>query len=357
MIVDCTGRVVTRTAATEASYGKLYVSLRRQSARETGKEPNDGTLLRWFFAQNRRWRPATVRLYRAGLRYVIERIEAAGAITKGDADLLRQQLAKAPEPLQKGTGPRRGATKKRKTVTEKEVLALACELENGDQWDQLAARFLVINLSLSLRPSEYTGAVLEGSALKVRNGKATNGRGHSAIKSITVPSATADHPDFPPVLRTFLKHLDTHRVMAGSEKRLWSRLASRLGRACQRLSIRRVSPYTTRHVALATAKQQMSPEEVAALAGHRTTATAVTHYARRRSGLAQAIVCARPDPAAVEKVISSPKSTRTANFDHRRGSTIVYPASRSCDGGADRQQPTANSAVQFQPPTIPRMNR
>lgn len=61
----------------------------------------------------------------------------------------------------------------------------------------------------------------------------------------------------------------------------------------------------------------MSPAEVAAGAGHKTTATATSHYAKRRSGWGADINrVAGPSAEDVEKVIRSPKSTRKENLEH-----------------------------------------
>lgn len=71
---------------------------------------------------------------------------------------------------------------------------------------------------------------------------------------------------------------------AGSWRLLWGRMSSQLARACAECRIARISIYTTRPVGMATAKRWMTQEQVVACAGHRSTRTAGSHYARRASG-------------------------------------------------------------------------
>ena len=68
---------------------------------------------------------------------------------------------------------------------------------------------------------------------------------------------------------------------------------------------------------MANAKAWMSPAEVAASAGHKTTATSTSHYAKRRSGWGSDIKrVARPSAEDVKKVIRSPKTSRSENLEY-----------------------------------------
>jgi integrase len=100
----------------------------------------------------------------------------------------------------------------------------------------------------------------------------------------------------------FLERLRTAVQEAGAWKKLHNRLASRLARICKCLGIARVSLYTLRHVGMATAKSWMAPEEVAASAGHASVHTAMTHYAKRRTGWVGLRLAGRPSPASVARV-------------------------------------------------------
>ena len=118
-------------------------------------------------------------------------------------------------------------------------------------------------------------------------------------------------------LRNLLATLQARAAEVLSFSLLWARLASRIARACKQIGIRRVSLYTTRHVGMANAKSWMSPAQVAASAGHKTTATATSHYAKRRSGWGSAVKhVAGPSAEDVKKVILSPKWSRDDNLKH-----------------------------------------
>jgi hypothetical protein len=73
---------------------------------------------------------------------------------------------------------------------------------------------------------------------------------------------------------------------------------------------------------MANAKSWMSPEEVAAAAGHKTTATATSHYAKRRTGWRiKPAGIARPSAEDVAKVVRSPKVSRESNLEFERKRT------------------------------------
>ena len=120
-------------------------------------------------------------------------------------------------------------------------------------------------------------------------------------------------------LKDFLDLLRVRAEQAGGYKKFWGRLAARIARACAFLKIERVALYTTRHIGIATAKSWMSPEQVAASAGQKTTRTATSHYARRRSGWGAKMGARAGLPRAedVEKVIRSEKASRKENLAHQ----------------------------------------
>ena len=94
------------------------------------------------------------------------------------------------------------------------------------------------------------------------------------------------------------------------------KLLDEIARACKRIRIKRLAPYSTRHVGMATAKIWMSPAEVAASSGHKTTATATKHYARRQTGWRnkrQRVI--HPMPEAVAQVSRSLKANRAENIE------------------------------------------
>ncbi|SKA22264.1 hypothetical protein SAMN05428963_108188 [Consotaella salsifontis] len=273
-------------------------------------------LIRWFTGQDRRWAPSTVRQYRAALTCMIEAAAAARRISAEGQETLIAHLKSGPAPRDRHEEPRRTSAKKRKSVPIKEWGRLIGALINGDERDKLAASFISCNLPLGLRPVEYQDACSDGRTLKVINAKATNGRSFGMTRDIDLAPVTDQNPSFPAFLLRFLQRLREAAAEAGGWARLWSRIAARIARACKRCAIRRVSLYSTRHAALATAKQLLSMEEVAALAGHKTTRTATVHYAKRRSGLSARLRCGAPTPETTSQVKPSRKAERQTNIEY-----------------------------------------
>ena len=302
MMIDCTGRTVTRTDETLAAYqaraGKLLLMARREDAAIDGL----GGLAVWFTAQHDRWAPATVRQYRAALVYALE-TTTSGAV---DRNVLDGQLRAGPTPKTKG--PKRTSARKRKSLNREEFTRLEEFLKGSDQPDDMLVRgFIVFGAALFLRPVEYLEAGIEKTMLIVPNAKATNGRANGAQRERDLSEM---EPKAVVALKAFLVRLRKALRDTGSWTKLRGRLAARLARVCKRLKIARVSFYTLRHVGMATAKSWMSPVEVAAAAGHAAIRTATSHYAKRRSGWVGLKLAGRPSAASVDRVHGQPKLFR-----------------------------------------------
>jgi hypothetical protein len=268
----------------------------------------------WFAGQHERWVKSTIRQYRAALFQAIE--DAESDLPAAAAKELSAILDLGPRPRQ--SGPRKTSARKRKSVPKSEISRLWGHLMNRGHHpdDRLAARLLKHNVRLFLRPGEWRTAIIQGNILIVRNAKATNGRGLGSHRRL-------DLKDYGPHgmndLSKLLEILQKRAQTAESFLRLWGKLASRIARACKEIGIRRVAPYTTRHIGMANAKSWMSPEEVAATAGHKTTATATAHYAKRRTGWrSKPTGVVRPMAEDVAKVIRSRKVSREANLEYMR---------------------------------------
>lgn len=305
---DATRRTVTRTPATVIAYRQRYVGL----CRLADVQINDLLgAVRWFAGGHNRWVKSTIRQYRAALLQVIE--DSQPDLPIAAAEELSAILKLGPKPRQ--SGPPRTSAKKRKSVPKSEFGLLLRHLRNRGRHpdDRLAARLLNHNVRLFLRPSEWRTAILQGNILVVRNGKATNGRALGFHRRLDL---TDYGPEGVNDLSKLLAVLQKQAQTAEGFRRLWGRLASRIARACKEIGIKRLAPYTTRHIGMANAKSWMSPEEVAATAGHKTTATASSHYAKRRTAWrSKPSGVARPLPEDVAKVIGSRKVSREANLE------------------------------------------
>jgi hypothetical protein len=309
--VDATGRPVTRTPGTIANYRARYPAL----CRSAGLDPaNYAKVVDWFVGEHRRWARSTISQYRAAIAQAIE--DASSDLAPDQSELLFERLKQGPSPRKKGA-PRTSARKRKSIRIEEFVRLIDCLLnERHQDDDKLAARLLNHNVRLFLRPSEWEMATIQRGFLIIRNGKATNGRALGTHRRLDLKDyGRKGVRDLTDLLATLRKRA----AEAESFNHLWGSLASRIARACEQIRIKRVAPYSTRHAGMANAKNWMSPEEVAASAGHKTTATATAHYAKRRAGWrVRPRGVARPSAEDVEKVIRSPKASRETNREYAR---------------------------------------
>jgi hypothetical protein len=303
---DATRRRVDRTAETEKRYRGRYPSL----CRCAGMDPNNlEGVIDWFVGNHGAWSPATIRQYRACLILAIEEAER----TPEALDELLGRVKQGPCPRK--FGPRRTSALKRRSIPRRLFRRLIRRLMDGRHPDDmLAARLLSHNVILFMRPGEWLWATIRGNVLTIKNGKATNGRALGTHRQLDLrdygESGVGDLSDLLATLKLRAKDAESFRS-------LWAKLASRIARACKRIRIKRLAPYSTRHVGMATAKTWMSPAEVAASAGHKTTATATAHYARRQTGWRnKRLRVAYPMPEAVAQVIRPLKANRAENMEY-----------------------------------------
>lgn len=303
---DATGRVVTRSAATETAYRARYPRL-CEAARLA--PDNIQEIVEWFCGRHDCWAPATINQYRA---VIVQAIEDTPRLSTDEVDDLLDRLAIRPIPRRKG--PARTSRRKRKSVPRQEFDRLLERLVKGDHPDdRLAARFLGHNVRLFLRPMEWLMATIANGFLIIRNAKSTNGRSHGTHRRLDLRDYDSERTKD---LVSLLLALRKRAAEAKSIARFWGKLAARIARACEKIGIKRISLYTTRHVGMANAKSWMSPEEVAAVAGHKTTATATAHYAKRRTGWHIKLQgVPRPVVDDVQRVVRSPKASREANLN------------------------------------------
>lgn len=318
------GDVGNRTQSTHVAYRRRAQNLRRQAERERPEDERKlqpsltlAAVIAWFCTQHERWAPATIRLYRTALAADIQNRVKAGSPHMEQMEALREQaIFGSPRPKPR-KGDRRTSARKRKSMRIDELVRLRGMLMAGDALDRVCGGYLWLNAHLGLRPIEWHGATLDGNELRIRCAKVTNGRGLAVTRTLDLTAVTATNPNFARHVGFLLQAFHRRAAEAGDAATLWQRLRSRIARACRRANIRRIAPYTTRHIALATAKQNLSTEEVAAIAGHKTTQTAVTRYARRSTGLALHLGQVRPDAELVRRVVRSPKALRTITIEPR----------------------------------------
>lgn len=303
-MLDCTGQVVTKAPQTIAAYDDRVQLLRVMADREALAGSDILDVIDWFCNQHHRWAASTVRQYRAALCQELDRAQ----IHPSRRPIFEARLSKGPEP--KIGGPRKTSGKKRKSLPQDQFITLIDALADSGKSDDLLIRgFLVFGAALFLRPVEYIQARVNGTTLIVQNAKATNGRANGSWRSREIGPMGSKAIM---ALKVFLTKLREADAQTGCQKKVHNRLAARLARLCKALGIARVSLYTLRHVGMATAKSWMSPLEVAAAAGHATSRTATSHYARRRTGWGLKMA-GRPSPTSIAAVTDSPKAFRSGS--------------------------------------------
>ncbi|NRF83868.1 site-specific integrase [Burkholderia gladioli] len=249
------------------------------------------------------WKWSTFRQYQASLvcRYQIEFERSGDQIFQATAHEIRE----LPYSDCKPEGERgQTSSRKRKGIPKRDYDVLVANLSNpkqGGDYAKRAALWLMAALATGLRPCEWQKAELseDESALIVQNAKATNGRATGVSR--TVPVRTDDLP----VIRAHIESLRELRGKSLTFNQIHNRCGEALNRACKTIwggdTSKRYALYSARHQFAANSKAVASPEEVAALLGHRSTRTARRHYAPRRSAWLQFRQTAKPvvsnDPA------------------------------------------------------------
>lgn len=303
------GENLTRTPETERDFLKRADSLARTAAVELGLTceytPFD-KVVEWFHGSDFRWKPSTIRVYRAAIRCALESCcqnpdahdEASAALARLNAEPAR------PMPI-KGARPRTSA-RKRKSASIVEIREISdVLLQSQHRYAALARHMLWLNTELGLRPIEWSTARLEGTTLVVTNAKATNARANGEVRHL-------DLSDLKPSLATMVKEL-LAMIEAALETSAWVEIAAgirhlfswasaKAAKAVPSLRGAKISPYTTRHIAAARAKVAMDEASVAALLGHNSTRTAQSHYARPRTARGWALTRVGVDPSHVKTV-------------------------------------------------------
>ena len=251
---------------------------------------------------------STYRQRKAALLWEID-----GYLLGEAADCYRPSIISARERLQAATGAsckRKGnktSAKKARKVSNADFDAiknyLVEQIPYADRAKDTLVAITLLNLT-GMRPIELLDVDVESLPngdiqLMIRSAKATNGRGLGGIRRIFLSNISEEERE---LILCWPEYIGRWR--SWSEDTAIPRLKSYLRRVAERvLGPRRAYPcfYSFRHQAIADMKSAgLSPEEIAAVVGHSSSRTAITHYARRSSGRGVAKVT--PDPSMVAKV-------------------------------------------------------
>jgi integrase len=245
--------------------------------------------------------PSSVLAYRGVLRRIVTvllrlqgRPETFAELWPPLDDALTGRKVKAAKGSNRSGG---GKKKKVEDATEAEASALFTELKrhglkSGNMNAVLAALFTLVAGHSGFRPVELMGAELSGTTLILPNAKR-----RTVQADIRPQNLGALHGDVLIGLGLLISLID--HGMSRRQFRAWEKcLAEQMRRACVRIGIRELAPYSFRHIAIATwSRAGLSPQEIAPLCGHTSVKTAHTHYARAATGhKRKAIARAIPDP-------------------------------------------------------------
>ncbi|MFL9867602.1 site-specific integrase [Paraburkholderia fungorum] len=231
------------------------------------------------------WKWATFRQYQACLvcRYEMEFERTGYPLFQKTADEIRLLPYVDCKP-EREIG--RTSSRKRKGIPKRDYDVLVANLANpsrdGD-YSRRTALWLMSAIVTGLRPCEWQHANLseDQAALVVRNAKATNGRATGEHRVIPVHSGDL------PIVRAHLESLRELQARGIQFSAIQKGCSQALRRLCKALwpgdTKRTYALYSARHQFSANAKAIASPDEVAALLGHRSIRTARRHYAQRRS--------------------------------------------------------------------------
>ena len=310
---DITGNIPNRHENTVFSYRRKYVKFLKNLTHERGRAPDLNAVIEWYNSKNGAWTKSTIRQYRGVIsQAILDEVETDSLHERCGRELLAR-LRPGPSPRMEGS-PRTSA-RKRKSLPKSQFDRLDSALRAGRYpEDILTARVLTHNCRLFMRPCEWETATVDGNALLINNAKSTNDRSFGPIRTREMDCYSDEEIQD---LRGVLQELKMRATVIGGFDILWDRMRSRISRVCKTIGIKRVALYTTRHVGISNAKTPMTPEQVAAAAGQKTTRTSTQHYAKKSSGWGpDAPKLPFPSKDDVDKIIRSKKTTRDENIRH-----------------------------------------
>ena len=318
----------SRTAATESQYSKIFQRIERRVALLEDSQIRHSDLpiriVRYLIQKKPGWSKRTWTLYRCSVRFGFEQ-----ALDDPERTFPRSTYEKALSELNQQTqvhARRRGTSTsalKTKTITQDDLDKLRSYLfEHRTQ--PLAPQLWAYALAATatgLRPSEWEGAELledvDGTppCLRVRNAKAGHGRANGEYRTLQLQGLDQVEMRCVKGMIVFARYASNAPGGYPAWQRRLRHYFARSIRAALGKRQHYPSLYTFRHQFAANAKAVFSQEEVAALMGHASAATAGRNYAKKRQ--AKSPIGVAPLPAEVRRV----RMPTNSSFALRRGSS------------------------------------
>lgn len=298
---------------TEAIYATKFEQLRRQTAQAIGAQIETSVapirIVEFLVKRKPGLAKRSWRLYKAALdhQFRLARDSAPDQASQQEIDYALQILRAETQEGALSRGTRTSARKaKRLRTADFEVLVehIRKHLDKHVRARALLA-WCVATEPVGLRPSEWDAARRDTSdsgtpLLVIQNAKATNGRGNGPTRTLDLSGCTPGQLN---AIDELLDLIEGYRRDGGFE-RFQSQIAEYLYRAARAALSKRAqypSLYTFRHQFSANAKSHLNPQEVAALMGHGSDATANRNYAQKRVANGQVVV--RPIQSEVDTVL------------------------------------------------------
>ncbi|MGJ7523463.1 hypothetical protein ACSFA0_23485 [Variovorax sp. LT1P1] len=320
------GVTATKTSKTEDEYRKRYRGFVRMVERaEVGYSKDTQTdvhdihakVVECFLRTRGEYSPASVRLNLAAIVFVLDESVQGGDIAAYEAkrtlldrtdpvsnryrSLSAAERSEAAEELERiaeaqksrkaklrtSRLPGKTSQQKAKVLTAEKINALIGALvASRSKWAADTINWFRAGCLTGLRPNEWPGSEIvdfEGViALRVRNGKFSNGRAPSEWRHLLLHKADAAQLE---VIKAQVARANEIEARGGYPE--WYHNC----RQELRLKVTRLWPtapkhpslYSTRHVFAANAKSRLTQREVAAAMGHGSDVSSTRHYAPRRS--------------------------------------------------------------------------
>ena len=291
---DLGGRVRVRTPEIEADYRKRYISLRKRTARFRHinvEETTVADVAEWLVVTASTLRPSSYRQYRAAIQQELRDLWDTKKISLDEvehiaASMILSRNPGAPSPYAPMRSPLRTSAGRAKSIAEHKAVALSgLAAARKNAVGRNLADHLKFGPKFGLRNSEWLGAVLEGTNLKVRCGKFSipNGRGIAEYRTLLAQDLDAAELAG---LAEFLERLRSEMRAANGRGDLVLRRQSYLLRDIRdEVRAPRVTLRTGRHQFTANMRKAgYTREERAAALGHASADTSDDHYGKPNRG-------------------------------------------------------------------------
>jgi|GraSoiStandDraft_4_1057263.scaffolds.fasta_scaffold471748_1 hypothetical protein len=289
---------MSQTQKTVDAYRARAPALLKQASKELGRQLTFvSELILWFLHHHDTWRPSTIRQYRATLRQFVRDAMVTERLSPMMGEEMIKRLAgeKDEDGLQSAPRARRKSERPAKLKNLSPEIAEQLSARCGHyrtRTAKLAQAIVTAGPEIGLRDCEWQTIELGHDFVRVQNAKCTNDRANGTSRTIHLPPQHEAQE-----LWAALNEI----AIAVRADVPWATLRRRVNYVLKLSSYdiglkRSASLGTFRHVAIARWKCVFRPDQVAALAGHGSNATAGDNYGRRRSGRKWPPVRVQPDP-------------------------------------------------------------